>query len=168
MDTTQFLQELNDEFAVMEVGESTAPTEDAFPQKLPVPQFLNPEGPNRWSPKLVGDLALGVEPIESILENHDLTKEQLDALYTVPSFRHEVALLAREYRENGVTFGSKCAAQAEMYLEDIHYVMHSPDTPASTRLEIFKYLTKLGKLEPKDDSNDNNGGAQVNVQIVLS
>jgi len=144
------------------------------PASLPAPHFLDADGglqpaqrsgPNKWSPMLVMDLAIGVDDLETILTTHNLTKAELDRLFEVPTFRHEVAMMRREVRENGVTFGKKARIQAEQYLETLDLMMANPDTPPSVRLDIFKTLTKLAGLEPKN--KEETQVPQVNIQINM-
>jgi len=183
----QTTQNLNAEYEVLGAGEgfdqsyarqgytsASAHTpenkEDAFPSSLPIPQFLDAapadtrKGPNPWNPHLVLDLALQLDDQDEILTRYNLTEQQLGHLYNIPAFRRDLALMGRELRENGVSFTKRAAVQAESYLETVDHIMMSPDTPASTRLEIFKHLAKLGKLEPKEDKTEQNN-TQVNVNI---
>lgn len=110
---------------------------------------IAPTFPSKWSPKLVFDLALGLDGYDTLYERYDLNKETLDYLFEQPIFRKEVATLTRELREKNTIFRAKAKTQAEMYLEDIHTLMGDADTPASTKLSIFQTLTKLGELEPE-------------------
>lgn len=148
-------------------GDTTDPTEDAFPQSTPsVPQFLPQKNINRWPPQLVLDLALGLDGTEAILNRYNLTPGQLDRLYEIQSFRTQVAAAGRELRENGMTFKRKAAAQAESYLETIDGMMLDPDTPAGVRLEVFKTVAKYGELEPKESKQDQ--GNQNNIQVNIN
>lgn len=164
---------LNNDF---EVGDDLFTLqEDAFPPSLSVPQFLEQgsetlpaqNSPNRWPPQLIIDVALGVDDQETILMRYGLTEANLARLYEIPSFRREVGLMAREMRENGVSFCRKAATQAEEYLAPVHHLMYCPETPASTKLDIFKTMAKYGKLEPVPEKADNQNQNTINVQINL-
>ena len=176
---------LNTDFLIdFEVGDSLS-GEDASPHSLAVPQFLyeagcvsrehEPQGsletlpsrpsPNPWPPKLVIDLALGLDHLDDILAAHGLTRPQYDRLTEIPTFRRELASTMRDLRENGVPFARKAAIQAESYLVNLDEMVHDLDVPASTRLEAIKSVVKWGKLEPKEDKGQDSGGNTVNLCI---
>lgn len=164
--------DINEQFGV---GDDLFPeSEDAFlPSVVSMPQFsdegdepLNPPLPitNRWHPQLIMDLALGLDDTEAIRVRHGLTEQDLETLYTIPSFKRDIAVLMRELNESGVTFSRKAALQAESYLSTIDAIMLNPNTPAATRVDIFKTVTKFGKLEPKEEKDTGNTN-QVVVNI---
>ena len=123
--------------------------------------------PNSWPPKLVFDLALGLDNPEEIACRYDITTEQLDRLFEFPKFRQDVASLTRELRENNTIFLNKAKVQAETYLEDMHLLMQSADTSPRDKIEIFKTLTKLADLEPKQErlTAEETGSAKVIIRI---
>lgn len=121
--------------------------------------------PNPWPPKLVIDLALGLDHLDDILAAHGLTRPQYDRLTEIPTFRRELASTMRDLRENGVPFARKAAIQAESYLVNLDEMVHDLDVPASTRLEAIKSVVKWGKLEPKEDKGQDHGGNTINLQI---
>lgn len=121
--------------------------------------------PNPWPPKLVIDLALGLDHLDDILAAHGLTRPQYDRLTEIPTFRRELASTMRDLRENGVPFARKAAIQAESYLVNLDEMVHDLDVPASTRLEAIKSVVKWGKLEPKEDKGQDSGGNTINLQI---
>lgn len=182
---------LNTDFLIdFEVGDSLS-SEDASPHSLAVPQFLyeglsagclsstskqvsvgsdehlptSRPSPNPWPPKLVIDLALGLDHLDDILAAHGLTRPQYDRLTEIPTFRRELASTMRDLRENGVPFARKAAIQAESYLVNLDEMVHDLDVPASTRLEAIKSVVKWGKLEPKEDKGQDSGGNTINLQI---
>ena len=121
---------------------------------------------NQWDPRLILDLAVGVEGMEDILSRYSLTLDEYYALSSTPAFRRELALAVRDVRENGVTFAAKARVQAELYLEVLENIVYDTSTPASTRLEAIRSAVKWGRLEPKDDkAGDSGPTTQVNVQI---
>ncbi len=153
-----------------EVEVEEHPAEDAFPQAHLMPQSLAPQSRknvNPWPPQLIMDLALAIDDQDTILQRHELSEANLAHLYNQPAFRRDVAVLTRELHESGVTFSSRAAVQAEAYLQTMDDIIMNPDTPASTRVDIFKTLTKYGKLEPIPDKVDDSNGTKINVQINL-
>lgn len=124
--------------------------------------------PNPWDPRLVMDLAIGVDGLDDILLRYGLTQEDYDALTTVPTFRRELSTTLRELRENGVTFIKKAKIQAESYLVDLDDMVQDKNVPAATRLDAIKSIVKWGGLEPKDTKTEQAQGVTVNLQINYS
>ena len=120
----------------------------------------------RWPPQLVFDLALALDPVESILLRHDLTHRELELLYENPSFQKELAKLTHELRESNTLFKHKAKAQAETYLETMDHLMSDMETPASTKLAIFQTLTKLAELEPAPKKPEMPSGGGITRMIV--
>lgn len=144
-----------------------------FEDEIPDPSALHllpstHSKPNQWSPKMIFDLALGLDSQEEIEVRYGLTEAQLTRLYENPQFRKEVACLTRELRENNQIFKSKVKIQAEDYLNIMDEMMYDQATPASTKLSIFQALAKLGELEPKPEKQNPAGGAAtININLAM-
>ena len=124
------------------------------------------EAVNRWDPRLILDLALGVEDLDTVLPRYNLTPDDYETLAHSPIFRRELALTIRDVRENGLPFKAKARVQAEAYLEVLDELVYSDGTPASTRLEAIKSTVAWGGLIPKESKEENAGNAtNINVQI---
>lgn len=119
---------------------------------------------NPWDPRLVMDLAIGIDSAEDISERYDLSTNALDALYGIKSFRQEVAAVMKDVRENGVTFRAKAKIQAEDYLEIMDKLIYNSEIPAGVRLDAIKSAVKWAGLEPKDEKTHEDI-PQVNIQI---
>lgn len=122
---------------------------------------------NPWPPKMVIDLAMGLDDIETILTRHDMPVAVYNALRENPLFRRELICATKELQENGVTFKRKAALQAEMYLEDMDNVMRDDKTPPSVKKDIFIHMAKLGELEPEKKGDGTSSGPAFNIQINL-
>lgn len=180
MDANQLTYEvMNSDFGVDDALSSQA---DASPSTLVMPQFLPADedfsesaslepqrrNPNPWDPRLVIDLALGIDSLEDILLRFGLSEAAYNRLTEIPSFRRELATQMRELREGGVTFGKKAAAQAESYLEKVDEIVFDNSVPASTRMDAIKWCAKMGSLEPKEAKQEGQSGTQVNLQICFT
>lgn len=123
--------------------------------------------PNPWDPRMIVDLALNIEPLGSILECYGVDQATYDHLCTVPSFRRDLAVTMRELRENGLSYAKKAAVQAESYLLDVDEMIQDKSVPSSTRLSAIQWVTKMGRLEPREEKVDAGGasGTTVNLQI---
>lgn len=139
---------------------------NTLPPRQPPPSLPQTVSPNLWDPRLVLDLAVGVDSLEDILIRYDLSEREFELLNQVQAFRRELALTIRDVRENGVPFTSKARVQAESYLEVVDNMVLDSETPASVRLDAIKSIVKWGKLEPKDDkASDTTNATQINVNI---
>jgi len=124
-----------------------------------------PASTNIWDPRMVMDLAIGIDDLDEILVRYDLSHTEFNILTETSSFRRELALAMKDVRDKGVTFSSKAKVQAESYLEVLDNLVYDLGTPAGVRLDAIKSAVKWGGLEPKDDKNSAEGVPQVNVQI---
>lgn len=150
--------------------ESGSVPSGAFDLDLPVPTTAKPLTFSRpstqpWDPRLVLDLALGIEALEDILPRYALTLEEYGALVDSPLFRRELALAERDLRENGLPFRAKARIQAEAYLEVLDELVYDASTPSTTRLEAIRSVVKWGNLEPKEEKEEGANAPAVNIQI---
>jgi hypothetical protein len=120
-----------------------------------------------WPPQLTMDLALGVDALGDILERCALSESQYELLMLNPAFRGELLMLRKEVAEKGITFKRKAAVQAEMYLNQMDDLILDPNTAPSVKLEIFKTLSKLGGLEPKEEKGDATSVANIQININI-
>lgn len=121
-----------------------------------------------WPPQLPFDLALGLRPLDEILEQHGLGWAEWSHIQSHPVFKSELAAAHSEITESGLSFRRKAATQAEMYLEELDALMMNPDVAPTTKVDIFKTLVKCGDLEPAPKKNEELDQKQTfNIQINL-
>lgn len=145
-------------------------TEEETPDEpfSPVVVPLARQGTTLWPSGLTFDLALGIDPTDVILSRYELTPEQYAAYNELPAFRREIAQHVKRNQEEGLTFSRRAQAIAEECLPDMYLLVKDPTIPASTRADIWKYITKVGRLEPRDkDGGGGNNGVQVAININL-
>jgi len=130
---------------------------------FPTPQSVTP-----WPAGLTFDLAIGIDSTQTILERYCLSPEEYEGLMAVPAFRRELTTTMQKNQEEGITFSRKAAHIAEDCIPDMYAVIKDPLQTAATRADIWKYMAKVGNLEPKA-SKDAGGGSvpMVNIQINL-
>jgi len=139
---------------------------EVFAITTPSPVPTKRDAVNRWDPRLILDLALGVEDLNTVLDRYGLAQDDYETLAHSPIFRKELALTIRDVRENGLPFKAKARVQAEAYLEVLDELVYSDGTPASTRLEAIKSTVAWGGLIPKESKEDSQTNAtQINVSI---
>ena len=161
------LQSQNTEFEVnspaWEVANSADCEESPSISRRDLPSLSSPV--NRWDPRLILDLAVGVDDLSEILLRYDITIDEYDHISKAESFRRELSLAIRDARENGTPFAVKARVQAESYLEVLDALVYSPNTPASTKLESIRSIVKWGRLEAPKNGEDSASATQVNVNI---
>ena len=120
---------------------------------------------NLWDPRLILDLAVGLDEIPDILLRYNITASELELLSETPVFRRELAMAMREVRENGVSFSNKARFQAESYLGVLDELVYSAETPASVRLEAIRSTVKWARLEQPTGAEAQGNAPQINVSI---
>jgi hypothetical protein len=118
-----------------------------------------------WDPRLILDLAIGVDSLEEILARYGMSLSEYEHMSTLPVFKKELAQTMRDVRENGNSFRAKAKVQAEYYLQEVDELVNDKTTPAGVRLDAIKSVVKWGDLEPKDAKTDGTGATAVNIQI---
>lgn len=117
-------------------------------------------------PKFVLELAAGLEDPDTIAPRYGYTQDKWDDLKTDEHFTKLVEAKRTELQKSGYTFRLKAALAAEDLLDDVYIGAKSIDATLSAKLEAFKYLTKLGGLEPKEDKQVAQGPAfTINIDL---
>lgn len=123
---------------------------------------------SEWPAQFPVALALGVEEQADILTRFDISPERFEMLKPLPAFRKAVAEAQKEIREQGHTFKIKCKGIAEDFLDDLYLELQNPQVGLSTKVDVFKYLTRMGGLEPQAQvAGTQSSAPQVNIQINL-
>lgn len=123
---------------------------------------------SEWPAQLPIALALQVEDIPAILDRFGITPERFELLKPLPAFRKAVAEAQRDVREQGHTFKLKCKAIAEDFLDSLYLELQNPQVGLTTKVDVFKYLTKMGGLEPQAAvAASQNQAVAVSIQINL-
>jgi hypothetical protein len=124
-----------------------------------------------WPPRLPMEVALcsTYEEEIAVCEKYGVTEAQYSQISSMDTFRRAVSESIITLREDGYTFKHKCRAIAEDFLGNLDSSLHNPEVGLSTKLDIFKTVTKLGELEPKPSkaTDVNSNQNQVNIQIIL-
>jgi len=124
-----------------------------------------PSTTNQWDPRLIMDLAVGVEGIDEILPRYNLTEDDFLALSENRVFKQDLGMAIRDVKENGLTFKTRARVQAEAYLEVLDGIIYADATPASTRLEAIKSTVRWGGLDEAAKTEESMNNTQINVNI---
>lgn len=120
-----------------------------------------------WPPNLPRELALGGESIEATLTRCGCTEADYFKWAAIPAFRREISDANKELAENGTSFKMLCRGIAKDFLPVLDQKLHDPCVPLALKADIFKYVTKVGGLEPKEEKGPSGGGTTVAIQINL-
>jgi len=118
-------------------------------------------------PKFILELAAGMEDPDELARRYHLTDTGWANLKEDNNFQKVVEAKRTELQKSGYTFRLKAALAAESLLDDIYLGAKDMDASLSAKLEAFKYLTKLGGLEPKEDKGAAQGTG-FTIRIDLS
>lgn len=106
------------------------------------------------------ELVLAIEPLPDLLKSWELTNEEYETLRANPNFHKELLQATEEVRAMGPDAGFIMRAKilSEDFLEDIVCLMGDKNTPAETRVAIFKHITELARLQPPKNLPNGNYG----------
>lgn len=140
---------------------------------LPIPHPAEPKETtlsqiSEWPVQFPFALALGLEPVDTILSRFSITPERYALLQPLPAFRKAVSEASKEIGQHGHTFQLKTRAIAEDFLEQLYLDMHDASVGIKTKFDIWQYLVKISGLEPPPAAAAaTNGAPQVNIQINM-
>lgn len=120
-----------------------------------------------FDPRLVYELALGLEDAHEIFPRYNYTAEQALALASKPVF----VATYKEYRkyisEQGLSFKAKARMQAEDLLTHAYEMATDKETPAAVRFDIIQWTAKMGELAPKESKGDVPGGGSFSLNLIF-
>ena len=107
---------------------------------------------NPWPPSLVLDIALESHDVGDLLAKHDITKEELDHLYTLPQFTREILHARAELASSGSQFRAHARVMAEEHLLTMNNLLCSTDTPPMQKFQIWQSLVEYASLKPPKEA----------------
>jgi hypothetical protein len=116
------------------------------------------------NPKMMLEIAAGLEDGAVIAERYGMSRDDYAALAASEGFQKQIGGLISEMKLNGVTFSRKAAMVAEDLLMDL-FVMARSSKSLGDVLEVAKFAAKMGKLEPVTNEKGG-GGAGGNVFAI--
>ena len=103
------------------------------------------------------DVAVGVTEYEDICRIYNIPEPTAAQLEADPEFIRRVKIAEQSVADDGAAFRARCRTIVSDALPTMKTLMHDRDAPASSRLETFKTLAKLGQLEPKPENSGPTG-----------
>jgi len=111
------------------------------------------------------DLAIGTSSFEDVCHTYGLDPEDVEGYEEDPDFRRRLLMAQRAAEDTGEALHARCRSLVTNRVGVVDQMTVDPEVPASVRLEAFKFLVKLGRLEP--EKNETNAG-QAGPQLVLN
>lgn len=117
----------------------------------------------RLPPEMITELAMGNSDPITIAKKYDYTLEDYMQIATYEWFHREVANRKSQLESEGFTTKAKMASLAEDLLVDVYAAAKLSDS-INAKLDVAKYLSKIGGLEPQPGIQSV-GGAGFSVTI---
>ena len=102
------------------------------------------------NPRLAAELAANLEPREEVLARYDIDENRWEELRVNPVFRSMLREALANWQSADNTekrVKVKSGIAVEETIATLHAMIRDPDTPPSSRVESFKVLMRLGKLD---------------------
>jgi hypothetical protein len=133
----------------------------------PVRPPIHPNPALYYSPEMVAELAMGMDPPYDIAARYGLTRQEFDQLQAQAWFGEMVARKRQELSDDGILFSSKAAMMAEELWARLFQAACANQLAHPLVVETAKQLTEIGQLKPKAAANVGGGGPafQINIQV---
>lgn len=118
-------------------------------------------------PKMLSDLAMGVRDPITIAENYGLTQAEFMSLASHPYYYQLIESKKKELGVDGLTTKIKMSHLAEVLLHDAYQAAMQCDSVLH-KLEVGKYLAKLGGMEPAPGAQVAQGGGGFSISITFT
>ena len=125
-------------------------TVDTLEKEVRLPRYWE-----MYDARLCFELALGLSPLAEILERYNLTPAELQKLVALPAFKHQVLAYKREIKEKGLSFREKAKIMAEDLLGTAYDLINHVHTPASEKVKLIAWVSKMAGHEPTATQQDN-------------
>lgn len=103
--------------------------------------------------RFVFELALGSEPVESILTRYGVSLEEYERFLGNAAFQAQLQKFRTDIHEKGLGFREKARAMAEDLLVTAYSMIKDPNIPATVKADLIKWTAKVADLEPKPEKN---------------
>lgn len=118
-------------------------------------------------PRLVLEIAQGLEHPDVIASRYNLTIPQWERVKADPAFQMQVENRRAELKREGHSFRAKCALAAEDLIGDVYVMAKAKDTGLTSKLDAAKWFAKMGNLEPKEEKSSSLLGAGFSITIDM-
>jgi hypothetical protein len=105
---------------------------------------------DRYDPRIVQEMAIGIDEEIDILARYRITGSAAEQLLTDPILRTEVTALTQELKRAGTTAKIKSRFVAEEIIGKLWEKIRQGAHTTGELLDVLKVLAKIGDLEPRE------------------
>jgi hypothetical protein len=109
-----------------------------------------------YDARLCFEIALGLEPIDVVLERYNIDKERFSELLANPTFKKQILDFKREIKEKGLSFKEKAKMMAEDLLTTAYDIIHHQATSAAVKADLIKWTARVAGYEVPNDAAPQN------------
>lgn len=103
-----------------------------------------------FPPALFIDLAIGASAFDDCCWANGLDPAKVRPWEGDPEFEHRMAAARRAVDDDGRAFAARCRVVVQDNVKQMESIIRDTETTASHRIDAFKTLAKLGRLEPSE------------------
>lgn len=130
-------------------------------KSLTLPPVEIPE----FSPELYIDLAIGTASFDDVCWANGYDPAVVQPWTQYPQFENNLQIAKRAVEDDGRAFQARCRRVVQDNVMEMEGIIQNREVTANHRIDAFKTLAKLGKLEPQE-SNGVAGGAALSLTII--
>ena len=119
--------------------------------------------------RLAYELALKLDESPVIFQRHGYDAGQALALIETPEFSKLLERVAKDVREQGLTFRAKARVMAEDLLQHGYEIATDEYASAAVRADLIQWFARVADLEPavkKDGTNSGGGGLHLSITFA--
>jgi hypothetical protein len=130
------------------------------------PAFSTP-APNKLPDRFYLDLAIGTATFSDICGTYGLDPQSVREHQDDPQFQQRLLQAKQSVEDDGRAFRARCRRVVHDTIPRMQMIINDPEVPASTCVDAFKTLAKLGNLEPQPAAQANGaGGNHLTLTII--
>lgn len=130
------------------------------------PAQLLPITPSRLPDRLYLDLAIGTATFADICGTYGLDPDQVREHQDDPQFQQRLLQAKQSVEDDGRAFRARCRRVVHDTIPRMQMIINDPEVPASTCVDAFKTLAKLGNLEPQPAQQAGSNGNHLTLTII--
>lgn len=148
------------------MGISTLPEETLSPPGTGIDIRLS-----KLSAHMAAEIAAQLSDADTIRERYGISDAQWEVLRKSPAFRNMVEESLKQFSGDlnaTARVKLKSGIALEDTIEDLYQMVKSPDTPAPSRVEAAKFLSRISGADKEINGNDiNSAGEGFSISIYI-
>lgn len=104
----------------------------------------------------------------AVFIRYGYSRDEAVATLQSPAFVRLLAAARKDVDENGASFVMKSRAMAEELLTEVFSIAVDPLASAAVRVDVAKWVAKMGRLEPKEKDGPAGSGSGMTINITFA